>query len=117
MKFHKVGGIGMSKQMVYCEKCSGVIEDRDELVTAILIYAVVPYHESCFASDLKGAKSFFLDNQPLNGFSGNLIFALSIIISFLWLLFGDVKWYSLLALLPIGYRLYSYFIYEIHTKR
>ncbi|CEG27173.1 hypothetical protein [Bacillus sp. B-jedd] len=106
----------MSAQMVVCEKCAGVIKNRDDLVTAVLIYAVVPYHESCYAKDLKGAKTFFLDNQPLNGFSGNLIFILSIIIAFLWLLFADSKWYSIIALLPIGYRIYSYFIYEIHTK-
>jgi hypothetical protein len=107
----------MSEQMVICEKCAGAIKNRDDLVTAVLIYAIVPYHEKCYANDLKGAKSFFLDNQPLNGFSGNFIFILSIIIAFLWLLFGDSKWYALIALLPIGYRLYSYFVYEIHTKK
>lgn len=107
----------MAKQMVICEKCSGEIENRDDLVTAILLYFVVPYHEECYASDLKGAKTFFLDNQPLNGFSGNFIFILSIIIAFLWIFIADSKWYSIIALLPIGYRIYSYLIYEIHTKK
>ncbi|MBU9713837.1 hypothetical protein [Evansella tamaricis] len=107
----------MPDKMVICEKCSGVIKHRDDLVTAVLIYAVVPYHERCYANDIKGAKSFILNNQPLNGFSGNLVVILSIIIAFLWLLFNDSKWFSILVLLPISYRLYSYLIYEIHTKK
>jgi len=107
----------MSEQMVICEKCAGVIKNRDDLVTAVSIYAVVPYHERCYASDLKGATTFFLDNQPINGFSGNVIFIFSIIIAFIWLLFADSKWYSIIALIPICYRLYSYFIFEIHTKK
>ena len=107
----------MKQKLVLCEKCTGVIEYRYDLVTAILMFAVVPYHEACFASDLKGGKSFFLDHQPLNGFSGNVIFILSIMIALILLLFTDIKWYAIIFLIPICYRIYSYFIYEIHTEK
>lgn len=107
----------MAKSLVICEKCSDVIESKDELITTTLIFAVVPYHERCFANDLKGAKLFFLDNYPLNGFSGNFFFILSIIIGLLLLIFTENKWFSALALIPIAYRMYSYFFYERHTRK
>ncbi|MCT8136732.1 hypothetical protein H1D32_02570 [Anaerobacillus sp. CMMVII] len=107
----------MSKQIVYCDKCSREITDREDLVTAVFLFSVVPYHDNCYSKDLKGAKTLFLDNQPLNGFSGNFIFIISIIMAILWFLFADAKIYSFLAILPIGYRLYSYFMYERHTEK
>ena len=40
---------------VYCEKCVGEIEFRGDLVTTTILFDVVPYHEDCYAKDLKGA--------------------------------------------------------------
>jgi hypothetical protein len=104
---------------VYCDKCAKEIEVRDDLVTATLFFEVVPYHSECYARDLKGARSFFLDNQPLNGFSGNFGFILVTIIAIGWLFFAEnpSKWFSLFAIIPIGYRLYSYLIYERYTEK
>ncbi|MFA9560487.1 hypothetical protein ACERII_24615 [Evansella sp. AB-rgal1] len=105
----------MKKQKIFCEKCSDQIKNRHELVTTTIIFSVTAYHEHCYAKDLKGPKSFVLDNYPLNGFSGNFMFVLSIIIAILFLLFTDNLWLALLTTIPIGYRLFSYFVYEIHT--
>ncbi|MRH41257.1 hypothetical protein GH741_01050 [Aquibacillus halophilus] len=77
----------MSK--VYCDKCLQEIKIRDDLVTSTLAFEVVPYHEDCYDKDLKGAKTFFLSNKPLNGFSGNFSFILAIILAIGWLLFAS----------------------------
>ncbi|CQR45818.1 hypothetical protein BN1058_00056 [Paraliobacillus sp. PM-2] len=108
----------MSKA-IYCDKCINEIKVRDDLVTATYVFVVVPYHEECYAKDLKGAKTFFLDNQPLNGFSGNLFFLFSIILAIIWCFIAEpsLKWLSLFAITPIGYRLYSYLIYERHIEK
>ncbi|MYL32065.1 hypothetical protein GLW08_04750 [Pontibacillus yanchengensis] len=108
----------MSKP-IYCDKCKKEIRVREDLVTATMVIEVVPYHEACYAKDLKGAKTFFLDNQPINGFSGNVGIFFVMILAFFWLLFADgaSKAASLLALIPIGYRLYSYLTYERHVEK
>ncbi|QDP41173.1 hypothetical protein [Radiobacillus deserti] len=103
----------MSKT-IYCDKCLKEIKVRDDLVTSTLLFEVIPYHEDCYTKDLKGIKTLFLDNQPLNGFSGNVLFFLAIIIAIGWIVIaeGSLKWLSLLAIVPIGYRLYSYYNFE-----
>ena len=117
-KIIKEGVVILSKTIL-CDKCEKEIKVRDDLVTSTLLFEVVPYHENCFAKDLKGAKTLFLDNQPLNGFSGNLVFFLSIILAVVWSLIAEspLKWLSLFAIIPIGYRLYSYLFYERHIER
>lgn len=108
----------MSKT-IYCDKCAKEIKVRDDLVTSTLIFDVVPYHEDCYAKDLKGAKTIFLDNQPLNGLSGNLVIFISMILAIVWFLItkNPLKWLSLIAIIPIGYRFCSYFFYERHIER
>lgn len=103
---------------IYCAKCEGEIKRRDDLVTSTLVFEVIPYHEDCYARDLKGATTFYLANQPLNGFSWNVVFLLSVIFA-LWILLAEnvFKELLLLAIIPIGYRMYSYFFYERHLKR
>jgi hypothetical protein len=66
----------------------------------------------------RSPRTLFLDNQPLNGFSGNFGFVLITIMAIGWLFFAEnsSKWLSLLAIIPIGYRLYSYLIYERYTE-
>jgi hypothetical protein len=104
---------------IYCDKCLKEIKIRSDLVTSTLFFEVIPYHEDCYAKDLKGAKSFFLNNQPLNGFSGNFGVVVTVIIAFVWFFNAEgwAKLSSLLALLPLSYRLYSYFYYERHLEK
>lgn len=99
---------------VYCEKCSGEIKYRDDLTTARLILEVVPYHNECYAQDLKSAKTVFLENQPINGTSGNFVAASSVFFMILTLLLfdGSQRFISILFLIPLLYRIYSYVVYE-----
>jgi len=75
---------------------------------------VVPYYEDCYAKDLKGLRTFFVSNNPINGISGNITTVISIIIGIFALLFldGFTKFIGLLAFVVVGYRLYSYIQFE-----
>ncbi|MFZ3577958.1 hypothetical protein [Virgibacillus sp. DJP39] len=108
----------MSKA-VYCDKCLLEIKVRDDLVTATIFFEVVPYHEECYSKDLKGAKSLFLTNQPINGFSGNIIILVIIALAITWAIVaeGPMKLLSAAGLIPIISRIYSYVIYERHTEK
>ena len=85
-----------------------------ELVTTTFMFKVVPYHEGCYAKDLKGLRTFFVSNNPVNGISGNITAVLSIFIGIFALLFldGFTKSVGLLAFVAVGYRLYSYIQFE-----
>lgn len=96
---------------VYCEKCSKEIKFRGDLVTATLFFVIVAYHEDCYVKDLKGFRGLLLDNQPLNGFSGNFLFIMSILVG-IGFSFGSMKWVSIVALIPIVYRLFSFYMFE-----
>ncbi|WP_138419741.1 hypothetical protein [Aquibacillus sediminis] len=108
-----------TNKSVYCEKCHGEITFRGDLVTATFLLEVLPYHVDCYAKDLKGAKTLFLDNQPLNGFSGTFLAIVSLLVAIGWSIVADgaFKWGALLALIPVGYRLYSYLTYERFLER
>ena len=100
----------MSKA-VYCEKCSKEIEFRGDLVTATIFFVVVAYHEDCYVKELKGFRGLFLDNQPLNGFSGNFLFAMAVLVG-IGFAFGSLKWVSIIAVIPVLYRLFSFYKFE-----
>lgn len=104
----------MDKKKVFCERCADTVKNKEELITAIRIIDVVAYHEECFARDIKGSKTFILDNTPLNGFASNFITVIIVIIGLFFLLFASTpeKYISLFAIIPIFYRLYSYFMFE-----
>lgn len=107
------------RKTIYCDKSVRPIKVRDDLVTASLLFEVVPYHEECYAKDLKGVKTFFLDNQPINGFSGNIGVGFITILSIVWLLFaeGGTKNMAIIGLIPVIYRLYSYVTIERHIEK
>ncbi|MCK6256290.1 hypothetical protein LCY76_06735 [Fictibacillus sp. KIGAM418] len=107
----------MSKTII-CDRCTKEITLKDDLVTVTMFFEVIPYHEECYAHDLKGTISFFLNNRSLNGLSGNISMVISILFG-LWLVFfteGSLRFVSLLVLIPIIYRLYSYLAYERHLE-
>ena len=108
----------MKRRKVICEKCYGEIESSEELVTDILVLSVVAYHEKCYGSDLKRGGGLILSGQPLNGWMGNATFILSLIFSIVVLIsFQDWFLLFLVSLIPIVYRLYSYFYYERLLKK
>jgi hypothetical protein len=96
---------------VYCEKCSKEIKFRGDLVTATLFFVIVAYHENCYAKELKGFRGLFLDNQTLNGFSGNFLFVMAILVG-IGFAFGSMKWVSIVAVIPVLYRFFSFYKFE-----
>ena len=108
-----IGRIALKPSKVICEKCNGTIESNGELVTDTLILSVVAHHEHCYSDHLKRGRGFFLTGEPLNGWEANVGFFLAIISAIISLIFfDDIAILFLISLIPIGYRLYSYFVYE-----
>jgi hypothetical protein len=108
----------MSKE-IYCDFCQKQIKVRDDLITAAIMFEVAPFHESCYGTSIKGARTLFISNEPINGFSGSAFTVFSMIIAILWAVFteGPMRWLSILALIPVGYRLYSYIRYERRLEK
>lgn len=104
---------------VHCDKCLKEIRIRGDLVTATMFFQVVPYHEDCYGKDLKGAKTLFLNNQPINGFSGNFLTLLAFAIFIASLIIDEetMIYLSILSLIAIMYRVYSFIIYERHLEK
>ncbi len=80
---------------------------------------MIPYHEDCYAKDLKGVKTLFLNNQPINGFSGNVLafFAIIVLIVSLFMKDNTMLFLAVFMVFPILYRLYSYIVYERHIEK
>lgn len=112
----------MSKE-IHCGRCLDDIKVRSDLVTATSIIDVIPYHEECYTKELKSINTIFIDNHPINGFSGNTIsiFAIFFFIgTTIYSISSGILLYLLLSaifLIPIIYRTYSYFKYERHIEK
>lgn len=108
----------MSKE-IYCDFCQKQIKVRDDLITSTMVLEAVPFHERCYGSNIKGARTLFLSNEPINGLAGNVTAVISLILAVLWPIFaeGVMKWAFLLALVPVGYRIYSYVKFERHLEK
>ena len=103
---------------VICEKCNGTIESSADLVTTTAILPVVAYHEDCFVDHLKGGKGVFISGYPLNGLSSNISAIVVAILAIISLIFFDtMAIFFFASLVPLAYRLYSYFIYERPLKK
>lgn len=103
----------MSKK-IFCENCKKEIRSKSELITVTSFFTVVPYHEICYSSDLRSIKMFFISNQPMNGITGTIyaVICLFLTIGLPIYLQGPFKWLAVLTVIPIIYRLYSYFAIE-----
>jgi hypothetical protein len=100
---------------VICEYCKKPIPSQKELVTTKKLLNVHPYHEQCYSRELKGRKSFLLDNYPINGVSGNLVVLFSLLLTVILAFFLEpfqTAIVGILALVTLFYRLYSYWTYE-----
>ena len=107
----------MKNAKVICEKCNGVVESGEDLVTTTLFLPVVAYHEDCFVDHLKGSRGFILSGVPINGLYSNITTILCVILAIISLVFFESMAILFFAsLIPISYRLYSYFIYERPLK-
>jgi len=102
---------------IICEHCSQEITYKEDLVTANYFIFIFPYHANCYARGLKGAKTFFLGNHPINGFSGNLSAVASFIaiLMLLTMLPGIAKILAIFPAIPVIARLLAYVLYERHV--
>jgi hypothetical protein len=106
-------------QSIYCDKCLKEIKVRGDLVIATSFFEVFPYHEDCYAKNIKGAATVLLNNQPLNGFSGNFLAIVGFILLIVSLFVKDdlMILVSIISTIPIIYRAYSYFVFERHLEK
>lgn len=52
---------------VVCVDCFEKVESRDDLVTSFRWLSVKPFHAACYAKSIRGLRSFFVNNYPING--------------------------------------------------
>ncbi len=106
------------RKIVVCEHCSREIERKSDLVTALFIFFIAPYHAHCYAEKFKGIKTFFLGTKPINSLVGNFITVILCLIGLALFIFATstLKWIGLLAFIPLGIRLLSYIWYERHLS-
>ena len=101
---------------VHCERCCGEITNKNELVVTNNFLSIVPYHEQCFTKKLKGVSTLFVGNSPINGTMWNIGTVLAIIIGIVVLFIREIRYISLLSLLTLCIRFYSWFKYERHLQ-
>ena len=53
------------KKTIYCKHCCGEITSKADLIVTTHLLRVVPYHQECFAKEMKTINSMFLD-KPIN---------------------------------------------------
>lgn len=102
------------KKIIYCEKCVGEIKSRDDLVVTNKCIYIVPYHEKCFSKELKGVSTIFVGNEPINGTSSNIFTVLAVILGIVVLFIQELRFLSVVSLLILCVRLYSWIQYERH---
>ena len=105
----------MAKKII-CEHCSAEIEYKEDLVVANLFINLETYHNECYAQGLKTAKTFFLNNHPLNSTGGTASAVYSVLLSIVALVFlpSEMKLLTIIALIPFLLRIISYVLYERH---
>lgn len=105
----------MTKKII-CEHCSGEIKYKADLVVANLFVNLETYHNECYAQGLKTAKTFFLNNHPLNSTGGTISALYSVFLSILFLIFFPIEAsvFAILILIPFFLRILSYVLYERH---
>src|SRR5699024_4128752 len=112
-QIEKQGGLLMGK-IINCEKCGESIDYSEDLVTATVILEVLPFHSQCYATNLKGANTLVVSNQPLNGFASNFRTIAFSLFSILWAIFAvqSLKCFSFVEMTLLIYQYYSLVIYD-----
>ncbi len=106
------------KRFITCQHCGGRIRKRHDLVTALMIFSVVPYHRKCFSQALMGCQTLVLVNQPINSLMGTVGAVVAALMAFMILLgvapiSGGLRFGATIAIfvMPVA-RIYSYLTYE-----
>lgn len=104
------------KKIIYCEKCCGEITNKSDLVVTKYCLSIVSYHEACFVKELKGVSTMVVGTSPINGTMSNIGTGIMVVIGIITLFIPEIRYISLLSLLVLYIRLYSWFRYERHFQ-
>ncbi len=96
---------------VICAHCNRRITSREDLVTALMLFSLVPYHAGCYARALRGCQTAVLGNEPVNGLGFTIGAGVSVLLS-VWVFFSVGPMFALLFWIPVTLRLYSYYTIE-----
>src|SRR5690625_4656749 len=112
---YRLRRINVAKKVI-CAHCSGDIGSKDDLVVANLFINMETHHNDCYAQGLKTAKTFFLNNHPINSTGGTISALYSVFLSILFLIFFPIEAsvFAILILIPFFLRILSYVLYERH---
>lgn len=99
---------------IYCEKCAEEIISKDDLVVTNKFLSIVAYHEKCFSRELKGLSAISVGNEPINGTMSNVSTILVIIMGIVLMFIQERLYLSVVSLVILCIRLYSWFQYERH---
>lgn len=106
----------MEDREIFCSVCAGEIYTREDLVVANEFVEILPFHSSCYSKSVKGIRTLFLNNTPINGFASTIGTAFAFLIGLNGLIFVPETGFKLLGIfliiVPLGLRLYSWFKYE-----
>jgi hypothetical protein len=108
------GPVMKTNKTVYCNKCYGEITSRDDLVVTNKFLSIIPYHEKCYSGELKGLSTMAVGNKPINGTASNVSIIAAVIIGIVCLFIKELRYISVVSLLALCIRLYSWFQYERH---
>ncbi|MCX7883658.1 MAG: hypothetical protein N2448_01295 [Caloramator sp.] len=97
------------EKYIMCNHCKRLIKDKDDLVVAFDFFAMNPYHSECFAQRSKN--NFFMNGNPVNGTVSN---AVTVFFGLAGLLVSFTDYYilTIVSIVHLSTRLYSYFKYE-----
>ena len=106
----------MKDKEIYCSVCAGEIYTKEDLVVAKEFVGIFPFHASCYSKSVKGMRTLFLSNTPINGFASTIGAVLLFLIGLIAIFFIPETGFKLVGILlitvPLGLRLYSWFKYE-----
>lgn len=98
---------------VTCESCKEPIEVREDLVAALIVFILKPFHESCYSRRMKTYSALFIRGIPINSILWTLNAFIGAPIGIGLILFGVEElatWFGVMLLLPAFYRLLAYFL-------
>ena len=102
------------KKVIYCRRCVGEINSRDDLVVTTHFFELVPYHNECYSKILKSGETIFVSNKPINGPYANILMLLSMLLGIVLLFIPGLRYLSTVCLIGLLMRVYSWFKIERH---
>jgi len=112
---HTIWRLYVKKKIIYCERCSGEIHTKEELIVVGSRILPTAYHDPCYIKDLKQDYSTLNGKYIINRRT-NKIVSLFIWIVGIVMMFVTKRIYLILAILFISqfHTLYSWLCYERH---